>query len=91
MLFNYNTVSIQDVKYKQINQQKVSFGTTITEAQELIYFISSIIGTNVKVVDKDSGTVIDGFTGAISFVNPLRMPGGFVITGTNVTVQYFWL
>lgn len=91
MITNQNIITVSDAKYKQINQQKTSFGTTIEDKQDLIFFITALIGTGIKVEDKDTNTVINSFTGSIAFTNPLKLPGGFKVTGTNVTVQYFWI
>ncbi len=63
------------------------FGNGSLLNENLIYFITSVKGTNVKITNINS---VDLFTVSnFDFSHPVKLIGGFTVLGTNAIVTYY--
>lgn len=72
----------------QNNQRILKTNSGEDKDDKFIYFITSIIGSAVTISDKDSNAL---FTIALEmdFAHPIRLDGGFEISGTDSAVIYY--
>lgn len=86
MIYHINK---SDFDRARINNQTVETGTSLTRSDSsAIYFLESMIGSGIVVKDGAGTTLINAGT-TIDFCNPVRLNGGFTITGTNLSIKFF--
>jgi len=69
------------------NNQRFLIGDGEDVDENFIYFITSIIGTDVTVTDKNSVDILTASN--FDFSHPVRLDGGFSAAGTDNTVIYY--
>lgn len=86
MIYHINRA---DLETARINNQTVETGASIARNDsQAIYFLESMIGSGIIVKDGSGTTIINAGT-TIDFCNPVRLNGGFTITGTNLSIKFF--
>ena len=81
---NYN---INDYHNGFQNNQRILIGDGSDLDEKFIYFITSIIGTSVTITNSALTALF--VASNYDFSHPVRIDGGFSVTGTNNTVIYY--
>lgn len=91
MNINKQKFSFQDIQEASINNQVHYYGSSLTESDSSkVYFILATNGT-VTLKDKTGTTTELVLSSNNSFNYPIRMDGGFQVTGTNIAVAYCFI
>lgn len=69
------------------NNQEIMIGDGSDLDDTQLYFITSIIGTDVTITDKDSTDILT--VSNFDFSHPVILDGGFTAAGTDNTVIYY--
>jgi hypothetical protein len=82
------TYSTNDYHHGFQNNQEYKAGTAVIKDATMDFFITSILGTDVQIEDKDGNALFT--VSDFDFAHPFRLDGGFEIAGgTNPFVIYY--